>query len=121
MITKTQKKFYITGKISFKWIFFLNWQEPYLGPNYISLWWNFHSWNPPPPPPPFTGGEDFPKIESLGGMPKILLEKGDNPERGVDVEMGGCHFFITLQFNCIYYVFRGKFPFITFCFFSLLS
>ena len=38
------------------------------------------------------------------GVPKSLLERvGDNPEKGVDVEMGrGCHFFIALQFNCIY-------------------
>ena len=36
-----------------------------------------------PPPPTLIKelGEDLPKIESLGrGVPKILLESGDNPE-----------------------------------------
>ena len=46
-------------------------------------------------------------------VPKILPERGDNPEKGdsggaggggVDGEMGRCHFFITLQFNFIYCV-----------------
>ena len=44
-----------------------------------------------------------------GGVPKISLEREDNPEKGggwkggeMDVEMGVYHFFITLQFNCIY-------------------
>ena len=33
---------------------------------------------------------------SLGGeVQKVLLERGDKPEKGVDVEMGGCNFFIT--------------------------
>ena len=42
-----------------------------------------------------------------------MLERGDNLEKGgVDIEMeGGCHFFITLQFNCIYCVFREKVKF----------
>ena len=36
--------------------------------------------------------------------------------------MGGCHFFITLQFNHIYCVcWESKVPFITFRIFSLLS
>ena len=30
-----------------------------------------HDWNPP-----------LKKIESLGDVPKILLERGDNPEKG---------------------------------------
>ena len=30
-----------------------------------------------------------------GGVQKVLLERGDKPEKGVDVEMGGCNFFIT--------------------------
>ena len=48
-----------------------------------------------------------------GGVTKILLERGDNPEKGggVDVEMGGCYFFITLMFNCIYCVWQGKVKF----------
>ena len=47
------------------------------------------------PTPPLS------KIDSLegggGGVPKILLERGKGGK-------GGCHFFITLQFNCIYSV-----------------
>ena len=39
-----------------------------------------------------------------------------------DVEMGDCHFFITLQFNHIHGVcMRGTVPFITFQIFSLLN
>ena len=34
----------------------------------------------------------------------FLLERGNKPEKGVDVEMGGCRFSITLQFNYIYCV-----------------
>ena len=38
----------------------------------------------------------------------FLLERGDKPVKGggggVDVEMGGCHFFITLQLNHSYCV-----------------
>ena len=43
-------------------------------------------------------------------MPKIFLEMVDNPEKGgrVDVDKGGCHFFITLQFSCIYCVWGKK-------------
>ena len=64
-------------------------------------------------PPLIKGGQDLPKIESLGGVPKILIEREDNPEKGgrVDVEMGeggGCHFFITLQFNCIHCMYGEK-------------
>ena len=50
-----------------------------------------------------------------GGVPKILLERGDNSEQeGVNVEMGGggCHFFITLQFNRIYCVCGEKVKFV---------
>ena len=39
------------------------------------------------------------------GVRNVLLESEDKPERGeVDVEIGGCCFFITLQFNLIYCV-----------------
>ena len=58
---------------------------------------------PPPPPPPLRTFQNWVTWE----VPKILIERGDNPEtRGgsVDTEMGGCQFFITLQFNCIYFV-----------------
>ena len=50
------------------------------------------------------GGYDLSKIELLEGGYKIFLpERGDKPEKWgeVDVEMGGCHFFITLQFRSI--------------------
>ena len=40
------------------------------------------------------------------GVPKILLERGDNPENwggGADIEMGGCHFFyyFTVQLHLL--------------------
>ena len=39
-----------------------------------------------------------------GRGPKILLETGDYPEKeGIGGDMGSCHFFISLQFDCIYY------------------
>ena len=67
-------------------------------------------------------------IESLegGGVRKFLLEREDKPEKwgGVDVEIGGCHFFyyFTVQFDHIHCVFgESKVPFITFLIFSLLS
>ena len=38
-------------------------------------------------------------------LQNFLLEQGDKPEKwgggGVNIEMGGCHFFITLQFGSI--------------------
>ena len=40
---------------------------------------NKHSWTPPPPLPPLIkrgGGEDLPKIESLGEGMKIFARKG---------------------------------------------
>ena len=51
------------------------------------------------------------------------MGRGNTPEKGgeVDVEMGGWHFFITLQFICIYCVCMcvgggggGKFPLLHF-------
>ena len=69
-------------------------------------------------PPPLLkegGSRTFQKLSPLGGEggwgTKNFTKKGDNPEKGgggVDVEMGGCHFFVTLQFNCIYCVCWGK-------------
>ena len=57
-----------------------------------------------------------------GGVPKFLLERGDNPGMGVDVEIGGCHFFITLQFNSIqiYCMCLGKVKFLLLYFDSLV-
>ena len=51
------------------------------------------------------GGRTFQKLSHLGGggVLKILPERGDNPENGGG-EGRGCYFFITLQFNCIYYI-----------------
>ena len=45
-----------------------------------------------------------------GGGTNFLLERGNSPKKGeeVDLEMGGWHFFITLQFSCIYCVCREK-------------
>ena len=49
------------------------------------------------------GGVGPTKIESLGeGIRNFLLEKGDKPVKVGKGEGGGCHFFITLQFNHIY-------------------
>ena len=54
----------------------------------------------------------FQKLSHLGGGggTNFLLERGNSPKKGgeVDLEMGGWHFFITLQFSCIYYVCREK-------------
>ena len=55
-----------------------------------------------PPPLLKVGAQDLPKIESLGGYQKFSQKGGITlKRRGIDVEMGGCHFFITLQFNFI--------------------
>ena len=57
--------------------------------------------------PLLKGCTIFQKLGHLGGggLPKASLERGNNSEKGeVDVEMGGCHFFITLQFNYMYCV-----------------
>ena len=62
----------------------------------------------------------FQKLSHLGGgVQNVLLERGDKPEReGVDVEMGGCHFFITLQCSSITFTVcvegGSKVPFIPF-------
>ena len=61
--------------------------------------------------------QDLPKIKSLRELPKVLLERGNNSEKGgagVDVEKGGvvAAFFITLQFNCICYVCGEKIKFV---------
>ena len=53
-----------------------------------------------PPPSPLLnkgvegeGSRTFKKLSHLGGVPKILLERGDNPKKGGG---GGCHFFLLL-------------------------
>ena len=76
---------------------------------YYILESNLHSWTPPPLPILKGGGRTFQKLSHLGegaGVQKLLLERGDKPV--VDVKIGVCHFFITLQFNLIYYVCGGK-------------
>ena len=51
------------------------------------------------------------KIESLGGVQNFLLERVDKSEKGGGVDVGGCHFFISLQFNHISCVCREvRFP-----------
>ena len=66
----------------------------------------------PPPLLKGRGGRTFQKLSYLGRVPKILLERGDNHEKGggVDIEIrgGSCHFFIPLMFNCIYCVCGGE-------------
>ena len=57
----------------------------------------------PPHPAPIIkgGGEDLPKIESLGGGGG---RKGITLKRGVDVEIGGegCHFYyLTVQLHLL--------------------
>ena len=86
---------------------------------------------PPPPPTPrllLKAAVGLPKIESLRELRNFLLERGDKSETwkgGVDVEIGGWHFFMTLQFNHIYSVcvwgWGSKVPFITFWIFSPLA
>ena len=55
----------------------------------------------------------------LEGVQNFLLEKGNKPEKGVDVEMGtgGCHFLITLKFISITFtvcVVKVRFPLLLF-------
>ena len=66
-------------------------------------------------------GEDFPKIESLGGgVRNFLLERGDKPEkgggRGVDVEMRGSPLFLLLYSSITFTLCGGKvrFPLVLF-------
>ena len=64
-------------------------------------------------PPLNKGGVGPSKNWNTWGDTKPLLERGITLKRGGggDVEMGGHHFFITLQFNCVYCVFGGKIKF----------
>ena len=67
-----------------------------------------HSWNPPPSLLK-KGGRTLQKLIHLGGggVRNFLLERGDKPEKGeeVDVEMGVATFFTTLQFSSIIFTF----------------
>ena len=81
----------------------------------------------PPTPLVLKEGRTFRKLSHQGGGMKFFARKGDKPEKGElmqkqGVGRGGCHFFLTLQFNHIYCVWGGsKVPFITFWIFNLLS
>ena len=81
-----------------------------------------HSWTPPPLSKRGRG-QDLPKIESLEVYEMFCQKWGINLKRGGSCRNGGgCHFFITLQFNHIYCVSgKSKVPFITFRIFSILS
>ena len=62
---------------------------------------------PPPSPALLKGGQDLPKNESLVGVPKTLLERGENPQNGVDVEMGGLPLFLLLYSSIAFTVCGG--------------
>ena len=85
----------------------------------------YHSTHPPLPLlKEEIGNRTFKKLSDLeGGVRNVLLESEDKPERGeVDVEIRGCYFFITLQFNLIYCVWgKSKVPIITFWILSVSS
>ena len=52
---------------------------------------------PHPPPPPLIKrgeGRTFQKLSYLGVRTKFFARKGGKPEKGVDVEMGGCLFLL---------------------------
>ena len=73
-----------------------------------------HNWNPPP----------LKKIESLGGAPKILLQRGDNPEKGGWCRNGyGVVTYLLLYSSIAFTVCGGKtkVSFITPWFLILLS
>ena len=39
----------------------------------------------------------YDRLETGGGIPNFLQESGGKPKKGgIGIEMGGCHFFITL-------------------------
>ena len=102
----------------------------YLSIRTITIWYQYRSsqvqltqLEPPLPPIIIKGGVyDLLKIESLeGGLQNFLLERGKQLKKRVDVEMGVCHFSITLQLSHIYCVWgESKVPFITFWIFNLL-
>ena len=67
------------------------------------------------------GCRTFQKLSHLGGgVPKILLKRRDNPEKvekgGVDIKMGGCHFFyyFTVQLHLLCVCGGSKVSFISF-------
>ena len=90
----------------------------------------FHSWTPPLTPSPLIkGGQDLPKIESLGGggrgLYKYFCQKRDKPEKGglMGGEGGGrlplfYYFTVPSHLLCVG---KSKIPFIIFRIFGLLS
>ena len=80
------------------------------------------------PPPPLSlllkEGWDLPKIESLGGVRKFLLERGDKHEKGgVDIEMRWVATFLLLYSSITFTVCvcggGSKVPFISLQYFEL--
>ena len=71
------------------------------------------------------GSRPFQKLSHSGGggVPKTLVERGDKPEKGVDVEMSGLplFYYFTVQYHFLCVLGKSKVSFITFQFFSLLS
>ena len=86
------------------------------------------------PPPPIINrggsgkGQDLPKIESLGSVPKFCQKRGITLKRGIDVEMGGWgggglspFYYFTVQLHLLCVLGKTKVSFITIWFFSPLS
>ena len=61
-------------------------------------------------------GRSFQKLSHFVGCQNFFKKGGINLNKpGIDVEMGSCQFFVTLQFNHIYFVYeKSKVPFSTF-------
>ena len=105
--------------------FFPQWDQ---GGIILKKW---HSWTHSHPPPTLPslikgGGQDLPKIESLGGGggggTKFFARKGSKPEK----ERSWCRnrglplfYYFTVQSHLLF-VWESKVPFITFWIFSIL-
>ena len=79
-----------------------------------------------PPPSPLLnkgvegeGSRTFKKLSHLGGVPKILLERGDNPKKGGGVAI--FFYYFTVQLNLLCVGWKSKPWFIKFWFFSFFS
>ena len=71
-----------------------------------------------PPTPLLNGGQDLPKIESLGEVYKIFCQKGGiNLKRGGDAEMGGGGlplYYFTVQSHLLCVGGKYRFPLLLF-------